>query len=396
MKRFHYKAYDETGKLCEGEISGVSWQAIAREMYDREWRLVRLTEQKERGHFSFQKKPFSSRRQWALLASEWSTLLDAGLTVTESLHLLENQMAAKEKQVLQTVEKQISSGHQVWESFQMSQAFPPFFISLLQVGEMTGTLPRELMRLSAYYEKEEAFIGKIKSALSYPLFVLSFALVVLVVILTYILPSFQLLFQTLQIDLPIGTRWALEVGLFLKQWGWEIGICFLVSLLLSLLFLQTEQGKQWLAEKLYGSRFYRRLLLIRFCLTLSALTESGKTLSEALGDAARVVGNPKAAWAITSMQEKVQKGEQFADALEQSGFSFPLVNQLCQVGMESGELPKFLSQAAYMMTGETEQKLRRFRSLLEPLLLLFVGGITALVLFSVMLPVFQAAGSHMG
>lgn len=396
MKRFHYKAYDETGKLCEGDIWGVSRQAIAQEIYDREWRLVRLVEQKERRRFSLQKKPFSSRRQWALLASEWSTLLDAGLTVTESLHLLENQMAVKEKEVLQTIEKQISSGHQVWESFQMSQAFPPFFISLLQVGEITGTLPRELMRLSAYYEKEEAFIGKIKSAVSYPLFVLSFAVVVLVVILTYILPSFQLLFQTLQIELPLGTGLALQVGLFLKQWGWELGLFGLSFLLLGLLLSHTEQGNLWLAERLYASRFYRRLLLIRFCLTLSALTESGKTLSEALSDAAFVVGNPKAASAITSVQEKVQKGGQFADALEESGFSFPLVRELCQVGMESGELPKFLSQAAYMMTGETEQKLRRFRSLLEPFLLLFVGGITALVLFSVMLPVFQAAGSHMG
>lgn len=396
MKRFHYKIYDETGTLREGTISGDSRQAVTREIYDREWRLVRLTEEKEEHSLWTGKKPFSSRKTWALLAAEWSSLLSAGLTVTESLHLLENQLKPKERQVLQTVEQRISSGHQVWESFQMTQAFPPFFISMLQVGELTGTLPRELMRVSAYYEKEEAFIQKIRTALAYPLFVLSFALAVLVVILTYILPSFEMLFQTLQIELPTGARWALQVGLFLRQWGGELGLLFLGSVLGGLVFLRTETGKRWRKEIFYGSIFYRRLLLIRFCLSLSALVESGKPLSEALTDAAEVVGNPKATQAIVTIREEVQKGGQLADALEKSGFSFPLVTELCQVGMESGELPKFLTQAAWIMTSETEQKLQRFRAILEPLLLLFVGGITALVLFSVMLPVFQAAGRHMG
>lgn len=396
MKRFHYKVYDETGTLQEGTMSGTSRQAVVREIYDREWRLIRLAEEKETRPLFSWKKPFASRKTWALLAAEWSSLLSAGLTVTESLHLLENQLQPKEKQVLQAIEQRISSGHQVWESFQMAHTFPPFFISMVQVGELTGTLPRELMRLSAYYEKEEAFVQKIRTALAYPLFVLSFALAVLVVILTYILPSFEMLFHTLQIELPTGARWALQVGLFLRQWGWELAVLFLGSLLGGLVWLQTEVGKLWWKNILYHRVFYKRLLVIRFCLTLAALIESGKPLSDALTDAAEVVGNPKAVQAILGVRDKVQQGGQLAEALETSGFSFPLVSELCQVGMESGELPKFLTQAAWMMTGETEQKLQRFRTLLEPMLLLFVGGITALVLFSVMLPVFQAAGRHMG
>lgn len=396
MKRFHYKVYDDRGMLREGDISGDSRQAVIRDLYDREWRLVRLTEEKEAGHGLTWKRPFASRKAWAVFAAEWSSLLSAGLTVTESLHLLESQLQPKEKRVLQAAGQRISSGHQVWESLQMARVFPPFFISMVQVGELSGTLPRELMRLSSYYEKEEAFLQKIRAALAYPLFVLSFALVILVVILTYILPSFEMLFQTLQIDLPQGARWALQAGFFLRQWGWELGLFFLGSLLSGLVLGRTESGKRWWESKLYSHTFYRRLLLIRFCLTLSALMESGKPLSEALADAAEVVGNPKARRAIGRICEQVQQGGQFAEALEKSEFSFPLVSGLCQVGMESGELPKFLTQAAWMMAGETEQKLQHFRALLEPLLLLFVGGITALVLFSVMLPVFQAAGQHMG
>lgn len=397
MKHFHYRAYDEAGRLVDGTLWKESVLEARRELYARELHLIRLEEEQTKSHWFPVKHPFSSRRQLILFCSSWASLLEAGLTMTDSLALLQNQLEPAEKKCLQQIIEQISTGHTVWESFMQSQSFPPFFISLLQVGEMTGTLPRELLRGAAYYEKEEAFLRKIKRTLAYPLFVLAFSLAVLVVILTFILPSFQLLFQTLQIDLPLGAQWALAVGLFLKQWGTMGSVLFLCVLLLGLLWGQTKSGKETLTLWLYGFRFYRRLLLIRFCLTLSALLESGKTLAEALEDTKQVVGNKKAMQSISYMKEQIQKGAPFSDVLAKSGFSysFPLLQQLCQVGMESGELPKFLSQAAYMMAAEAERKLARFRAILEPTLLLFVGGITALIIFSVMLPVFQAAGRHL-
>lgn len=397
MKQFHYRAYDEEGQLIDGTLWTESRQEARRELYDRGLHLIRLVEEPTRRSLFHGKKPFRSRRQLILLCSSWASLLEAGLTVTDSLSLLQNQLGNLEKKCLQQITQQIATGHTVWESFMKSQSFPPFFISLLQVGEMTGTLPRELLRGAAYYEKEDAFLQKIKRTLVYPLFVLAFSLAVLVVILTFILPSFQLLFETLQIDLPLGAQWALAVGVFLKQWGAVLSVFFLCVLLLGLVWGQTKSGKDILSSWLYGFRFYRRLLLIRFCLTLSALLESGKTLAEALADTKQVVGNQKAGDDISYMKEQVQKGAPFSTVLQESGFSssFPLLYQLCQVGMESGELPKFLSQAAYMMADEAEQKLNRFRAILEPTLLLFVGGITALIIFSVMLPVFQAAGRHL-
>ena len=397
MKQFHYRAYDEEGQLMDGTLWQGSLAEARRELYARELHLIQLKEERTKQNWFHVKHPFRSRRSLILLCSSWASLLEAGLTMTDSLSLLQSQLDHAEKQCLQQIIEQISTGHTVWESFMQSQAFPPFFISLLQVGEMTGTLPRELLRWAAYYEKEEAFLRKIKRTLAYPLFILVFSVAVLVVILTFILPSFQLLFQTLQIDLPVGAQWALAAGLFLKQWGAAGSIIFLSFLLSGLLWGQTKQGKETLASWLYGFRFYKRLLLIRFCLTLSALLESGKTLAEALEDTKQVVGNRKAMQSISYMKEQVQKGAPFSEVVKGSSFSssFPLLHQLCQVGMESGELPKFLSQAAYMMAAEAERKLARFRAILEPTLLLFVGGITALIIFSVMLPVFQAAGRQL-
>ena len=163
-----------------------------------------------------------------------------------------------------------------------------------------------------------------------------------------------------------------------------------------LLYGGTEKGKDARDRFLYRFTFYRRMLLIRFALSLSAFLESGKTLSESLADAGDVVGNPAARSALDRVRHALERGEAFPKALKVSGFSTPLMTELSRVGMESGELPKFLRKAAELMGEETEEKLRRFRAILEPALLLFVGALTAFVIFSVMLPVFEMAGKSLG
>ncbi len=168
------------------------------------------------------------------------------------------------------------------------------------------------------------------------------------------------------------------------------------GLLALLLFGRTGGGKEMGEQFLYRFAFYRRLLLIRFALTLAAFLESGKPLSDSLGDVRNVLGNPAAKSAVFRMQKSVERGEEFPIALSGSGFSTPLLAELARVGMQSGELPKFLKKAAELMGQETEEKLRRFRAILEPAMLLFVGAMTAFVIFSVMLPVFQMAGRSLG
>ncbi len=395
MKRFHYKAFDEEGSMSEGEILAASRREAAEGLASRALHPVKLLEVKE-GRRLWTKAPFHSRKALALLASEWASLLDAGLLLTESLTLLAGHRKGKDKAILLSLSERISQGHPVWESFVNTGVFPPFFISMIQVGEMTGTLPEELAAAALYYRKEDAYVKKLESTLAYPLFVLLFAFAVLLVILLFILPSFETLFETLGIPLPAGAAMGLALGGFLKESGSVLALALLLALGGLLFYNETEKGKEERGRLLYRFTFYRRMLLIRFALSLSAFLESGKTLSESLGDAGDVVGNPAAKRALSRVRAALDRGEEFPRALEVSGFSSPLLSELSRVGMESGELPKFLRKAAELMGSETEEKLRRFRAILEPALLLFVGAMTAFVIFSVMLPVFQMAGSHLG
>lgn len=318
--------------------------------------------------------------------------------MTEALSLLAAKERPQERKILLTARERIASGHSLSESFAAGGWCPSFFISLLEVGEMTGTLPSALTHIALYlyYEREDLFRRRLSRALAYPLFVLAFALVLLLVILLFILPSFAMLFETLGIALPLAAQAGLTLGLFLRHWGLLLGLGLSAVLIAGALHLRTRAGRRRKEAWLYRSAFYRRLLLIRFTLSLSSFLESGKPLSEALAASMKVLGNHVAEEKVHGMERKLRQGENFASAWEASGFCFPLLFELCQVGLSSGELPRFLDQAARLMTAETEEKLRHFRQIAEPAMLLFVGGLTALVLFSVMLPVFRMAGSHLG
>ena len=334
MKEFIYKAYDESGVLVEDRLQAESRIEAAREVFARDLHLIHLEEKKEEKALLSFRQPFSSRRKLSLLAEEWAALLDAGLTMTDSLALLEEQMGAKERKVLGEIGKTIATGHGIGDSFRRVRCFPPFFISLLQVGELSGTLPEELHRISKYYEKEDRFIRQLERALAYPLFTTLFSLVLFFVILTFILPSFALLFEALSIPLPKMASLALSLGLWLRDYGFFLFSILLFLVLGGILFCMTEEGKKRVDHFLYHRTFYRRILLIRFCTTLSALLESGRTLSESLRDVREVLHNRAAASALSEVIRQLEAGKPFDRAMGERGFAFPLVCHLCRVGMD--------------------------------------------------------------
>ena len=222
MKQFHYKAYDEEGGIHEGSLAARTKREAAEALFSEGLSVIRLFEEKE-AHRFFRARPFASRRALSLLASSWAALLSAGLTVTESLSLLASKERPQERRLLLSARERIASGHSLSESFAAGGWCPSFFISLLEVGEMTGTLPSALTHIALYYEKEDLFRRRLSRSLAYPLFVLAFALVLLLVILLFILPSFAMLFETLGITLPLSS--------LRRGWRWvfsfSTGGCFL-------------------------------------------------------------------------------------------------------------------------------------------------------------------------
>lgn len=340
----------------------------------------------------FRSRPFSDRRKLSLFAEEMSSLLAAGLTVTESLSLLAEQESRKEKAALQQAVRAISSGESFRAGMASCRCFPPLFLSLAEVGELSGTLPESLERIGRYYKREQDFLTKLRESLAYPVFMIFFSCIVFFLMITVILPSFLPLFEALGLPLPAVTEELIAAGRVLSERG--SGLALFLLLFFSGFYLYTRKGagkRKW-DGLLFRSVFLRRLLLIRFCFSLSTLLEGGRTLSESLEDTVPVVRNERACREIRRVSKEIRRGADFAEELQAGGFCLPVVYHLVRTGMRSGELPHFLEEAAKILLYDTERASERFRLLAEPVMLLAVGGTVLLLLFSVVLPVLQAAG----
>ena len=283
---FLYKAYADSGEVAEGRVTAAGKREAADELKSRGLHPMTIRKTGEK-----KKASFFKRRRLADLAEEWESLLSAGIPVTETLDILGVGRSGKEKILLGEIKATIEAGHSIAESFAGSRAFPPFFTALLQVGELSGTIPEQLRLAAACYRKEEEFIAGMKSALSYPVFVLFFSFLVFALILTVILPSFAALFDALDIPLPAVTRAALALGLFLQKKGFYFLGGLLLSAGIGAVYLQSEKGKRSTDAFLFRFPFIRRLYLIRVTLALSALSKSGKSLSDALADIADITDN---------------------------------------------------------------------------------------------------------
>lgn len=392
MPLYRYKALQGDAPAA-GTVAAATSLEARRLLRAKGLLVIRL--QKERTPL-FPSHPFRDRRRLALFCREWASLLAAGLPMTESLSLLESQENRRAALILSRIRSGIETGQSLTAAFRESGAFPAFFLAMLAIGERSGTLPEELLSLSDYYEKEQKFLHDLRGALSYPLFILFFSLLVCAVILTIVLPAFAALFEAIGAPLPFPAKAALSLGLFLKEMG-----PFLAALLpaagcgLSLL-RRTPRGRLLIDTLLLRSIFLRRLLLIRFCRALAALLQSGSPLSEALESAAAVTGNSRAEEAVLSVSAAVQQGGSFPAALGKSGFTLPLLTHMTAAGMESGELPRFLLHAARLMTSDAENRLARYKSAAEPLLISITGLLTAALVLSVMIPLFSAVTSGLG
>lgn len=330
------------------------------------------------------KKP--NIKEIALFAEEWAVLMEAGVPASEGLYLL---MERRRRPFLERVSRKIESGYRLSDSFSESRLFPPFFCALLSIGEMAGTLPAELHRAAQYYKEEYEIKEKIKTACYYPAGLFLFLFVVMNFFLLYVIPSFAGLLSEMGIPLP----WLTAAALRLSDFAWHYGALLLILLLLCgiLLFRYfSRKGKHAFDRWIFRVPLLKKLYLIRFQLSLAALLESGTALSEALDQVAPLIGNSRARGDILRLARGVRNGGDFCELLHRASWTHRDMAGMVAVGMKSGRLPYFLRYNSEWLMKDVRRELERGQKLVEPGLILLVGLLVALVLFSVMLPIFEA------
>jgi len=327
-----------------------------------------------------------------LLTRQLATLLGAGVPLMGALQSVTTQVDDPEsRQVLVDLQEAVRGGAPLARAVEAHpETFPNLYASMVRAGEESGTLPLSLSRLADHLEEQARTRNRVRSALTYPLLMAVVAALVVVFLLTFVVPKIVGIFSHLGQALPLPTRILIGVTDVLAAWWWALLLLTAGAVLGTRRYLATERGKKARDTLLLRLPLVGRLehlsAISRFARTLSTLISGGIPVDRALRIVAPVVGNVVIAEQIAASADRVVEGATLSESLRAHPEIPPTLVQMVAVGEESGALGDLLYRAADAMDEETNARLSRLLSLLEPLIILVMGTVVAFIVVSVLLP----------
>ncbi len=397
-KTYEYKAKDRSGQLHTGSILADSETAVALHCREKGYFVLQIKEQGRPGGTlgaiadSLQTV---KTKDLAVVCRQFATMVDAGLSLVACLSVLIDQTAnPRIKAALQSVYKKVKEG----ETFSSALAehprvFPTIMVNMVEAGEVGGVLDDVLSRLATHFEKEHKLNEKVKSAMTYPAVVITMAILCVVFILTFVMPTFLSLFAGMKVELPWPTRLLLAVSDFLKNYWWLVLLelsCLLIALKVAYTKESTRKQLDQLILRLpIVGPLTRKIAIARFSRTLSTLVRGGVPIITALDVVKRTIGNLSMMDALTQAQTSVQEGVGLASTLSTSKIFTPMVIHMVAIGEESGALDKMLEKVADFYESEVEDTVSRLSSIMEPVIVGILGVAIGFIVISVMLPLFD-------
>jgi len=397
MANFVYKVRDRTGKIFTGSIDAENRGAVISELREKRYFITSI--EQKRGIISLPKEiTFFQRvniKDLTIFYRQFATMVNAGLTLVSCLDILakqvENKLLAK---IIMEVKSDIEAGSTLADAFsKYPKVFSDLYISMIKAGEIGGVLDEVLNRIADLIEKEYALRQKIKSAMTYPSFVLVAAVGMAVFLLTFILPQFVGVFAQFGGKLPILTMILISFTELFNKFWYIFLIVIAVLVFAFLAYIKTPKGKMnfdkfKLKAPVFGSMFHKTAIA-RFTRTLGTLIKSGVPILEALQVSADSVGNAVVALAVTNSRAKIKEGQSISNPLTESKVFPPMVTQMILVGEESGELEEMLINIANFYDQEVERTVEKLTSIIEPIMMVFISLIIGTMVIAMYLPIFN-------
>ncbi len=342
------------------------------------------------------------------IARQLSALLHAGMPLVPALSALVEQLESpannKGKSLLPGEKPLVRAIRQVRddvnEGVSMAEAlarhpgvFSPLFVSMVSAGESSGALEEVLARIADILEKRVQLVGKVKAAITYPTVMATVATAVVVFLISYVVPGITRLFTEMNRGLPWPTRFLISVSEFSQTYLMVFLGLFCAAVIGLVALRRNREGKAWLDRivlklPLFGPLLFR-LELARLTRTLGTLMKSGLPVMAAMEITQRVIQNSLIAEAMKTIRESVHKGDNIAGAMKTTGLFPPVVYHLIATGQMSGNIEDGMIDIAEMYDGEVEASVRTLTSLLEPVILLVMGGIVTFIVLAILLPIFE-------
>jgi len=406
MPVFVYEARDATGQLRKDTIEAQNVRMATQRLQEQKMTVIHIKEKSSNVAQTdllgwYQKMRKVNEQALTVFSRQFATMINAGLAMVRCLDILSEQTEDKKlQQVLVQVRRDVEGGSTLSNALAKHPAvFSTLYISMVKAGEMGGVLDEVLERLAGFMEKDFSLKKKVKSALTYPVVILVMAMGIVFFLVTYILPTFVTLFEGMSLKLPLPTQILITVTKGARNPAVVIpcGILVVVGGFFLNRYIQTPVGKkQYDLLKLNIPVFgllNKKVAISRFCRTLGTLLSSGVPIMQALEIVGKASGNEIIAMTVTKIRESIREGESIASPLGASGMFPPMVTQMVAVGEETGNLDAMLSKISDFYDTEVEYLLASLTSMLEPIMIVGMGGIVGFIVISVFLPLYQLIGN---
>ena len=400
MPQFSYTAVDATGKRLTGSLEATNKAQLIVKLKEKGFYVTEAEDKVDtavKAQASMSKK--IKLKPLAIFCRQFATLINAGITAVKSLDILYQQCEDKNlKACIGRVYEAVQKGEAMSEAFRkQGEAFPELFINMVMTGESAGNLDAVLLRMADHYEKENKMKNKIKGAMIYPLVLACLTVVVVILMLVVVLPSFIGIIQAGGGEIPLPTRILLGLSAFLQKFWYLLagGITLIVIAWRG--FKRSEKGHLWwdttkLKLPVVGKSL-KMIYAARFARTLSTLLSSGIQMLMSIEITARVIGNQLIHDKLLIVTEDIRKGSQLSVSIRKTEQFPPMIYNMISVGEESGLLDDILQKTAAFFDEESDAAISRLVGLLEPLMIIIMAVIIGFIVISIALPMFTMYGS---
>ncbi len=397
MANYNYKALDQRGVSATGEIEGESKAAAAAALRSRGLTVLDLNEAKTGLHMELDFLTRIKPKDLTVFSRQFATMVNSGLSMLRCLYVLEEQTENKKlAKVIGQVKNDVEAGISLSDSLEKHPGvFSKLYVSMVRAGEIGGILDEVLNRLATQLEKEDSIRRAVKSAMVYPIMIGSFAILVLIGMVMFLIPIFADMYADIGgAQLPALTRVMVSLSDFMTGY-WYIVFPAIIFVIWGIRRLKhTRRGTEvWDRFKLripMGiGEIVRKLAVARFSRTLGTLVTSGVPILQAIEITGQAAGNVVIENAMKDVQQSVKEGQSITGPLEKIKVFPAMVTQMISVGEETGSLDAMLSKIADFYEDEVNASVKSLTSILEPILMLGVGAIVGTVVISMYLPIFN-------
>ncbi len=402
MPVFSYEAVDRNGKTVKGKEKSRSKENALRAIRGKGLKPVKIgvvkdTRKQAEGSGQKKKRSFSigrgvSRQQLTQFTTQLATLQDAGLPIVKSLRILEEQQKpGRFKDILQEIADDVEGGSTFSEALaKHPRVFDVLYVSMVRAGEAGGVLDVILLRLASFQEKSLRLIKKVQGAMYYPIVVMIIAAVILTLIMIFVVPQFETMFEDQGGSLPAPTRLLMNMSETIGTYWYLIPSIPFAFWMLFKAIGKSEKGAYSLdAFKLrmpiFGS-VMKKTIVARFCRTLGTLITSGVPILEALSIVKDAIGNRVISNAVESVHGSIREGDTIAEPLREGKIFDDIIINMISVGEETGELDKMLTKIADNYDTEVDIAVEGLSRILEPVIIVVLGGVVAFIVISLFLP----------